>query len=70
MLASTLPVQRIYEFDPVNNMLYSEVEADGGVIENSHAPDPAAISIFGDRFLDVNVDECLVSDIHLAHRLS
>ncbi len=36
------PVQCIYEFDPVNNVLFSEVEAGNGVIENSHAPNPDA----------------------------
>ena len=52
------PVQCIYEFDPVNNVLFSEVEAGNGVIENSHAPNPDAVAIFGDSLLYVNVDEC------------
>ena len=51
------PVQCIYEFDPVNNVLFSEIEAGGG-IENTHVPNPDAIGIFGDSLLYVNVDEC------------
>ena len=52
------PVQCIYEFDPVNNVLFSEVEAGNGVIENSHAPNPDAVAIFADSLLYVNTDEC------------
>src|SRR5919106_2118083 len=52
------PVQCIYEFDPGSNVLFSEVEAGNGVIENSHAPDPDAIAVFGDSMLYVNTDEC------------
>ena len=52
------PVQCIYEFDPVNNVLFSEVEAGNGVIENSHAPNPDAVAIFADSVLYVNTDEC------------
>ncbi|MBA3286818.1 MAG: 4Fe-4S dicluster domain-containing protein [Acidimicrobiia bacterium] len=52
------PVQCIYEFDPVTSVLFSEVEAGNGVIENSHAPNPDAVAIFGDTLLYVNVDEC------------
>jgi ferredoxin len=52
------PVQCIYEFDPVNNVLFSEETAGSGVVENSHAPAPDAISVFGDSLLYVNVDEC------------
>lgn len=52
------PVQCIYEFDPKNNVLFSEVEAGSGVIENSHRPVPDAIAIFGDSILYVNTDEC------------
>ena len=37
------PVQCIYEFDPANNVLFSEVEAGSGVIENTHTPTPDAI---------------------------
>jgi len=51
-------VQCIYEFDPLNNVLFSEVEAGNGEIENSHAPNPDAIAIFGDSILYVNTDEC------------
>jgi ferredoxin len=51
------PVQCIYEFDPVNNVLFSEVEAGGGV-ENTHTPNPDAVAIFGSDLLYVNVDEC------------
>ncbi len=52
------PVQCIYEFDPVNNVLFSEVEAGNGEIENSHAPNPDAVAIFADSLLYVNTDEC------------
>jgi ferredoxin len=52
------PVQCIYEFDPVKNVLFSEVEAGNGMVENSHAPNPDAIAIFGDSILYVNTDEC------------
>jgi ferredoxin len=52
------PVQCIYEFDPVGNVLVSEVRAGSGEVENSHAPDPNGIAIFGDSLLYVNLDEC------------
>lgn len=52
------PVQCIYEFDPANNVLFSEDEAGSGVIENVHAANPDAIAIFGDSLLYVNTDEC------------
>lgn len=52
------PVQCIYEFDPANNLLFSEDEAGSGVIENTHAPDPEAVLVFGDSLLYVNLDEC------------
>src|SRR4051795_10746859 len=52
------PVQCIYEFDPQNNILFSEQEHGSGVIENTHQPNPAAITIFADSMLYVNVDEC------------
>jgi Fe-S-cluster-containing hydrogenase component 2 len=52
------PVQCIYEFDPENNILFSEVEAGDGVIENRHAPVADAIGVFGDSMLYVNTDEC------------
>ena len=52
------PVQCIYEFNPATNRLFSEQQAGTGVIENDHAPDPAAIEIFGDTILYVNLDEC------------
>lgn len=52
------PVQCIYEFDPVANVLFSEVEAGSGEIETSHTPSPDSIGIFGDALLYVNVDEC------------
>jgi ferredoxin len=52
------PVQCIYEFDPVKNVLFSEEEAGSGVIENTHTPNAEAIAIFGDSLLYVNVDEC------------
>ena len=52
------PVQCIYEFDAENNVLFSEVEAGNGEIENSHAPNPDAIAIFGDSLLYVNTEEC------------
>ena len=52
------PVQCIYEFDPTTNMLFSEVESGSGVVENTHAPSPDAIGVFGDGLLYVNLDEC------------
>lgn len=52
------PVQCIYEFDPVANVLVSEIEAGSGVVETSHAVDPATIAVFGDGLLYVNLDEC------------
>jgi ferredoxin len=52
------PVQCIYEYDPATNVLFSEVEAGNGVVENSHSPNPDAIAIFGDSMLYVNTDEC------------
>ena len=42
------PVQCIYEFDPENNVLFSQVAAGDGAIENSHTPNPDAIAVFGD----------------------
>src|ERR1051325_146546 len=52
------PVQCIYEFDPTNDVLFSEEQAGSGVIETSHAPNPDAIAVFGDSILYVNLDEC------------
>ena len=52
------PVQCIYEFDPVNNLLFSEVEAGDGVIENRHVPVADSIAVFGDSMLYVNTGEC------------
>ena len=52
------PVQCIYEFDPVKNLLFSEDEAGSGEIENTHQPNPDMVAIFGDGMLYVNVDEC------------
>ena len=52
------PVQCIYEFDPATNTLFSEEEAGSGVIENTHAPNPEMIAVFGDSLLYVNMDEC------------
>ena len=52
------PVQCIYEYDPQQNVLFSEEQAGSGIRENSHIPDPDAIGIFGDSVLYVNVDEC------------
>ena len=51
------PVQCIYEFDPAKQILFSEVEAGGG-IENTHTPNPDSVAIFGDSVLYVNLDEC------------
>ena len=39
-------------------MLFSEVEAGNGEIENSHTPNPDTIAIFGDSILYVNTEEC------------
>jgi len=52
------PVQCIYEFDPEKNVLFSEDEAGSGVIENTHAPNPDSVAIFGDTVLYVNLEEC------------
>lgn len=52
------PVQCIYEYDPADNRLFSEVEAGNGVVENSHQPDGEAIGLFADSLLYVNTDEC------------
>ena len=52
------PVQCIYEFDAAKNVLFSEEEHGSGVIENSHAPNPEEIVVFGDGILYVNMDEC------------
>src|ERR671919_2445779 len=52
------PVQRIYEFDPKNNALFSEDEAGSGVTENTHQPNPEAIALFEDSILYVNTEEC------------
>lgn len=52
------PVQCIYEFNPAANQLFSEEVAGSGVIENTHAPVAASVSIFGDRLLYVNTEEC------------
>ena len=52
------PVQCIYEFDPAKNVLFSEDQAGSGVIENTHAPAPDSVSVFGDTLLYVNMDEC------------
>ena len=52
------PVQCIYEFDPVNNVLVSEEEAGSLIIANTHTTNADAIEIFGDSLLYVNVDEC------------
>jgi len=52
------PVQCIYEFDPGQNVLFSEDEAGSGVIENTHVPNADAVAIFGDSLLYVNLDEC------------
>jgi Fe-S-cluster-containing hydrogenase component 2 len=51
------PVQCIYEYDPVRNVLYSEAEAGSGEIENEHQP-ADAIEIFADSILYVNMEEC------------
>ena len=52
------PVQCIYEYDPATNTLFSEEEAGSGVIENTHAPNPDMIAVFGDTVLYVNTQEC------------
>ena len=52
------PVQCIYEFDPQQNRLFSEAEAGSGTVENTHTPNPDAITIFGDSILYVNLEEC------------
>jgi Fe-S-cluster-containing hydrogenase component 2 len=52
------PVQCIYEYDPSKNILFSEVEAGSGEIENTHVPNPDMVAVFGDSVLYVNVEEC------------
>ena len=52
------PVQCIYEYDVDKGVLFSEEEPGSGVTENTHAPDPGAIAIFGDSLLYVNLEEC------------
>ncbi|MEY2475857.1 MAG: hypothetical protein QOG87_1172 [Actinomycetota bacterium] len=52
------PVQCIYEYDPEKNILFSEVEAGNGEIENTHVPNPDMIGIFADTTLYVNTEEC------------
>jgi len=52
------PVQCIYEYDPVKNVLFSEEEAGSGITENAHQPNPDAIALFADSLLYVNLDEC------------
>ncbi len=52
------PVPCIYEYDAQKSVLFSEEQAGSGVTENSHAPDPDAIGIFGDRLLYVTLAEC------------
>jgi ferredoxin len=52
------PVQCIYEYDPDKNLLFSEIEAGSGEIENTHQPDPDAIAVFYDSMLYVNTEEC------------
>jgi NAD-dependent dihydropyrimidine dehydrogenase PreA subunit len=52
------PVQCIYELDPAKGILFSEEEHGSGIIENTHAPDPDGIAVFGDTMLYVNMDEC------------
>ena len=52
------PVQCIYEFDPQNDVLFSKDQADSELVENSHAPNPDAIAVFGNSTLYVNLDEC------------
>ena len=51
-------MQCIYHFDAEHDVLFSEVEAGNWLIENSHAPVPEAIGVFGDSMLYVNTDEC------------
>ena len=41
------PAQCIYEFDPVHDVLFSEVEARSRLIENSHVPNADAVATFG-----------------------
>jgi NAD-dependent dihydropyrimidine dehydrogenase PreA subunit len=52
------PVQCIYEFDAVNNVLVSEQAAGSGIVENSHTPNADMVGVFGDSTLYVNMDEC------------
>ena len=57
------PVQCIYEFDPQQNLLFSEDEAGSGTIETTHAADPDTIAVFGDSILYVNLEEHLLHGV-------
>ena len=52
------PVQCIYEFNAEQNVLFAEDAAGSGVIENTHAPNPDGVAVFGDRMLYVHLGEC------------
>jgi Amylo-alpha-1,6-glucosidase len=53
-----------YSHRTMANILFSEVGAGDGLIENSHAPAPGSIDVFGDSMLYVNTD-----GVHLVHRV-
>ncbi len=50
------PVQCIFEFRPENNILFSEVEAGDGLIENRHVPVQTSIVEYRDSMVYVNTD--------------
>jgi Fe-S-cluster-containing hydrogenase component 2 len=52
------PVQCIYEFDPAEQVLFSEDQAGSGEVANTHQPVPEHISVFADTLLYVNTEEC------------
>jgi hypothetical protein len=56
------PVQCIYEFEPQQNVLFSEDEAGSGTIETTHAADPVAIDVFGD-----SIPVCEPRGMHVLH---
>jgi len=52
------PVQCIDEFDLETSARFSEIEAGSGLTQYSHQPNPAAIALFEDGILSVNLDGC------------
>lgn len=51
------PVQCIYEYNPGEQVLFSE-DSPGTGVEGTHVPNPDAIAMFSDSMLYVNTEEC------------